>query len=120
MDFDAGKTAQLTHLKSARRRYKKSINPTGAEESKEKDRKEYAAHALLKVGEKNKQQDSGYDADKGILQEPKELAGAILNLRTKDVRGKSKKTIAMEFELNFAQNMHQGKITSFAGISMAL
>ena len=50
MAFDTDKTAQLTHLKPDRRRYKKSINSMGADESKEKARKEYVARALLKVG----------------------------------------------------------------------
>ena len=32
-----------------------------------------------------------------------------VNLRTKDVRGKAKKTIAREFELNFAQALYNDK-----------
>ena len=51
--FDTDKTAQLTHLKQARRRYKKSINNMDEEISKQEAQKTYETHAVLKYGKKN-------------------------------------------------------------------
>ena len=61
----------------------------------------------LNQGRKIRSQEPGYDTDKEILQEPKDTAAAPL--RTKDVRGPGEKTIAREFELDFADQLYSKK-----------
>ena len=116
--YDTDKTAQLTHLKAARRCWKKSINSIKDDLSKKEAEKQYSSHPVLKAGRKKiTAQSSGYDTDKDITEEPKEAATIGAPLRTKDVRGAGKKTIAREWELQFADNLYKKdeKKTGHAG-----
>ena len=73
------KTAMLTHLKHARRIYKKSIRDLSDEASKSQAMELYANHVLLKHGKKKiRAAEPGYDTDEDILNEPKEKTEAII------------------------------------------
>ena len=48
--FDTDKTAQLTHLKSARRCFKKAIRDLQEEQTKNDAQQVYESHPLLKLG----------------------------------------------------------------------
>ena len=80
--YDTDKTAQVTHLKSAWRLYKKRVLEIGDEASKQQSLASYQSHPLMKYGEKKiKKEDPGYDTDKDIAEEPKEAAGPHVELR---------------------------------------
>ena len=104
--FDAEQTDKLTHIKTGRRMFKRTIQ-TLAEEEKEDSLKIRNDRPILSEGIKFlRETEPGYDTALDIQKENDEATLQDKPLRTKNVRSKGKSTIRKERERNVASDVY--------------
>ena len=106
MAYYTDKVARSNHLRATRYAFKKEFPSEDSTQYNEAT-KEYTKNAVICRGnELIVKNDPCYLTDDDT--EAPDLITLSDNMRTKDVRGKAKKTIAREKELEQAQRMYQG------------
>ena len=100
------KFAKTNHLRAARRAFEK-LFPKPESDQFAESKEEYATNVVINKGKELILRDKpDYVADDDA--EADDLMALTDKMRTKDVRGKDKKTLAREKELEEAQGLYKG------------
>ena len=107
MAYYTDKTAKTNHIRAARKAFK-NVFPTPESSQFDEATREYENNIVIKKGKELILRDKpDYVTDDDA--EADDMMALTDKMRTKDVRGKAKKTLAREKELEEAQKLYQGE-----------